>query len=418
MFLFAAEAAVVAGAARAGFAIGARPHGPIAWVTVSCAVALQIALYWADLYDVRVAADDSRGGTRLLFALGATFAMAAPVSLLAPTSVRTAVPFALAGAAVGAASLRALAPWEPLRRRLLVVGGGAALETLLGELRHADDLILSVETDPEVALAARAREVGANIVITAFDDPDAIPAGVLLACRFAGIEVVEAGAYIQRTRRKVPVELIRPESLIYDDGFCPSWLNKAGHRGISLVVGGALALGLAPLALLVALAIRLDSPGPVLYKQTRTGRGGKPFTMWKFRTMVHGAEAGSGAVWARRGDPRVTRVGAILRRSRLDELPQLVNVLSGDMDLVGPRPERPEFVTVLAQKIPFYEVRALVRPGLTGWAQIGFPYSASIEGARKKLAYDIYYVKNASPVLDLIVLFHTAKVVIMGRGAR
>jgi lipopolysaccharide/colanic/teichoic acid biosynthesis glycosyltransferase len=130
------------------------------------------------------------------------------------------------------------------------------------------------------------------------------------------------------------------------------------------------------------------------------------------------AEKGTGAVWARKNDPRVTRVGGFLRRTRLDELPQLLNVLAGDMDLVGPRPERPELIATLVKAIPFYEVRHLVRPGLTGWAQIGYPYGASIEDARQKLAYDIYYVKHASPLLDLIVLFHTAKVVIMGRGAR
>jgi len=140
--------------------------------------------------------------------------------------------------------------------------------------------------------------------------------------------------------------------------------------------------------------------------------------MLKFRTMRVDAEKGTGAVWARKNDPRVTRVGAFLRRTRLDELPQLHNVLRGDMDLVGPRPERPELIATLANAIPFYEVRHLVRPGLTGWAQIGYPYGASVEDARQKLAYDIYYVKHASPLLDLIVLFHTAKVVIMGRGAR
>jgi len=174
---------------------------------------------------------------------------------------------------------------------------------------------------------------------------------------------------------------------------------------------------LLPIALIIAAAIRFDSKGPIFYKQKRVGRGGKSFTMWKFRTMVTDAEKG-GAVWAQKRDPRVTRVGQFLRRSRLDEIPQLINVLVGDMDLVGPRPERPEFTAVLAKAIPFYDVRALVRPGLTGWAQIGYPYGASIEDAKQKLAYDIYYVKHASPILDLIVLFHTAKVVVMGRGAR
>jgi exopolysaccharide biosynthesis polyprenyl glycosylphosphotransferase len=419
MLLFLAEAAVIAGAARAGWAMGDAPDGPIVAIAVSCAVLLQIAFYWADLYDVRVASGDAPRGRRLLFALGATFAVAAPITLLAPPSIRTAVPFAMAGAAVGAAALRALAPWEPLRRRLLVIGHGRALEVLLAELGAGDDLVLAVERDPATDLVTRARQLGAQVIVTAFDEGRAgIPAGTLLACRFAGIEVAEAMTYVQQTRRKVPVELIRPDALIYDDGFCPGVLSVAGHRAISILVGGLLAVGLMPIAALVALAIRLDSPGPIFYRQVRVGQGGRTFSMWKFRTMRVDAEAGTGAVWAQQNDPRVTRVGGFLRRTRLDELPQLVNVLGGDMDLVGPRPERPEFVAMLTQLVPFYEVRHLVRPGLTGWAQIGYPYGASVEDARHKLAYDIYYVKHASPILDLIVLFHTAKVVVMGRGAR
>jgi exopolysaccharide biosynthesis polyprenyl glycosylphosphotransferase len=418
MMLFAAEAAVVAVAARAGWALGSAPHGPMLVVAVACAVVLQVAFYWADLYDVRVASDDSRRGRRLLFALGATFAIAAPITLLAPPGVRASVPFALAGAAVGAAALRAVAPWEPLRRRLLVVGSGKALDALLVELATSDDLVLGITRNRHADLVARSTALGARVIVTAFDEGRAgLPADTLLACRFAGIEVIEGMTYMQQTRRKVPVELIRPDALVYDDGFTPSRLGKAGHRLISLVVGGAIALAFLPIGILVALAIRLDSRGPVFYKQTRVGRGGKPFTMWKFRTMVTDAEK-DGAVWAQKSDPRVTRVGGLLRRTRLDELPQLLNVLAGDMDLVGPRPERPEFTATLSKAIPFYDVRALVRPGLTGWAQIGYPYGASIEDAKHKLAYDIYYVKHASPMLDLIVLFHTAKVVVMGRGAR
>jgi exopolysaccharide biosynthesis polyprenyl glycosylphosphotransferase len=419
VLLFAAEAAVIAAAARAGFAFGGDSHGPVLAASVTCAVVLQLALYWADLYDVRVAAGDAQRGQRLLFALGATFAIAAPATLLAPPGLRAEVSFALAGAGVGAAALRALAPWNPLRTRLMVVGNGRALDTLLTELSASEDILLGVERDPAVDLVTRARQAGAQVIVTAFDDDSfGVPAATLLACRFAGIEVVEAMAYVQRTRRKVPIELIRPEALVYDDGFTPSLASKIGHRAISLTVGGLLALGFFPVAALVALAIRLDSPGPIFYRQVRVGRGGKRFTIWKFRTMRVDAEKGTGAVWARRNDPRVTRVGGFLRRTRLDELPQLLNVLAGDMDLVGPRPERPELIATLVKAIPFYEVRHLVRPGLTGWAQIGYPYGASIEDARQKLAYDIYYVKHASPLLDLIVLFHTAKVVIMGRGAR
>jgi exopolysaccharide biosynthesis polyprenyl glycosylphosphotransferase len=418
MLLFASEAAVVAAAARAGWAIGGAPHGRMLVVAVTCAVVLQVAFYWADLYDVRIAADDSRRGQRLLFALGATFALAAPITLFAPENVRASVPFALAGAAVGAAALRAVAPWEPMRRRVLAVGDGLAFDALLAELGKGDDLVVAIERNRHLDLAARARQLGAQVIVTAFDDGrSGVPGDTLLACRFAGVEVVEAMTYVERARRKVPIELIRPDALVYDDGFIPTWLGKAGHRLISMLVGGLLALLLFPVALVIAAAIRFDSKGPIFYKQIRVGRLGKPFTMWKFRTMVTDAEK-AGAVWAQKRDPRVTRVGQFLRRSRLDEAPQLLNVLVGDMDLVGPRPERPEFTAVLAKAIPFYDVRALVRPGLTGWAQIGYPYGASIEDAKHKLAYDIYYVKHASPILDLIVLFHTAKVVVMGRGAR
>lgn len=419
VLLFAAEATVVALAARAGFAVGAKPEGPVVLLVVACAVFLQIALYWADLYDVRIAADDARQGRRLLFALGATFAMAAPVTWMAPAHMRAAVPFALAGAGIGATALRALAPWEPLRRRLLVVGSGPALDHVLRELRASDDLVLGVDKDPNTDLVSRVRKLGAQVVVTAYDDDVfGVPPATLLACRFRGIEVVTGVTYVERARRKVPVELIRPESLIYDDGFCPSVVGTAGHRAISIIFGGLLAILFAPIALLVALAVRFDSPGPIFYRQVRVGRAGRKFSMWKFRTMSDGAEKKTGAVWARTKDPRVTRVGAFLRRSRLDEVPQLINVLAGDMDLVGPRPERPEFVDMLAAAIPFYDIRHLVRPGISGWAQIGYPYGSSIEDAKQKLAYDIYYVKNASPILDLIVLFHTAKVMIMGRGAR
>jgi lipopolysaccharide/colanic/teichoic acid biosynthesis glycosyltransferase len=174
---------------------------------------------------------------------------------------------------------------------------------------------------------------------------------------------------------------------------------------------------MAPLILVAALAIKLDSRGPVLYAQDRVGAQGRPFRMLKLRTMRVDAEP-SGARWATKDDPRVTRVGRLLRRFRVDELPQLLNVLRGDMGVIGPRPERPEFVAELRQRIPYYDLRTLVPPGITGWAQICYPYAASLEEAREKLHYDLYYVKHLSVRLDLTILFHTAKVVLFGRGAR
>jgi len=183
------------------------------------------------------------------------------------------------------------------------------------------------------------------------------------------------------------------------------------HRLVALI-GGILSL---PIALLTAILIKLDSPGPVFYRQERVGKNGKPFTLMKFRSMVVDAEKG-GPVWASTSDDRATRVGRIIRKIRIDEIPQFWSILRGEMSFVGPRPERPHFVSQLAQEIPYYEQRHLIAPGLTGWAQIKYPYGASIEDARQKLQYDLYYIKNQSLVLDAIILFETIKIIIFGRG--
>jgi exopolysaccharide biosynthesis polyprenyl glycosylphosphotransferase len=300
-----------------------------------------------------------------------------------------------------------------------LVGAGDALRAALDELEdHGDDVLVAVRPPDAPDLLQTARAASADVIVVACEDRRGVPSGALLACRLGGVDVVDAVSYVERSRRKVPIRLLRPAALIYDEGFRRSRVADGARRLISLLASAFLFACAAPVTLVVALAIRLDSRGPVLYRQQRVGRGGRRFTMWKFRTMHLDAEAGGRAIWAAERDPRVTRVGAFLRRTRLDELPQLLNVIAGDMDLVGPRPERPEFVDKLAHAIPFYELRTLLRPGLTGWAQIRYPYGASVEDARQKLGFDLYYVKHASPLLDLIVLFHTAKVVVTGRGAR
>jgi exopolysaccharide biosynthesis polyprenyl glycosylphosphotransferase len=173
-----------------------------------------------------------------------------------------------------------------------------------------------------------------------------------------------------------------------------------------------------PVMLLVALAVLLSSPGPILYRQTRTGKDGIPFQLYKFRSMRQDAETGTGAVWATKDDPRVTAVGYWLRKLRLDELPQLLNVIRGEMSLVGPRPERPEFVQVLQKEIPYYRQRLCVKPGITGWAQVNHKYGDTIEDAITKLEYDLYYIKNLAPSLDAYIMFHTIKTVLLGRGAQ
>ena len=201
-------------------------------------------------------------------------------------------------------------------------------------------------------------------------------------------------------------------------GFPAGGLTAVLKRLSDIIVGLALLSLTLPLMALTMLAIKIDSPGPVFYRQQRVGQFDKPFTLLKFRSMTANAEAGGNPVWAQRNDPRVTRVGRFIRATRIDELPQLVNVLVGEMSLVGPRPERPHFVEQLSQAIPFYRQRSYVKPGVTGWAQINFPYGASVEDAREKLAYDLYYIKNRSILLDAAVLVSTVRVVLFGEGAR
>lgn len=219
----------------------------------------------------------------------------------------------------------------------------------------------------------------------------------------------------ERYTGKIPIESLRPSWLIFSPGF-QNLSSGAAQRGFD-IVAACLALSvLSPLILLTALAVKLTSRGPVLYHQRRVGLHGRVFWLHKFRSMDVGAEADTGPVWARPGDERVTAIGGFLRRTRLDELPQLWNILIGDMSVVGPRPERTDFVPELTRQIPFYGQRHVVRPGLTGWAQVRYPYGASIEDAAEKLKYDLFYIKNRSFALDLFILVATIKVVVLSRG--
>jgi sugar transferase (PEP-CTERM system associated) len=257
-----------------------------------------------------------------------------------------------------------------------------------------------------------------RLVVALEDERGQLPLEQLLELKLSNqMTIEEAPTFYERLTGKISTQGLRPSWFIFANG---SRQLRAYKRARRLADIGLALLGLvvsAPVMALTALAIKLDSRGPVFYRQERVGLGNTVFKIIKFRSMHAEAEA-SGPVWAREGDPRATRVGRVIRKLRIDELPQFLNILRGEMSFIGPRPERPIFVEWLGREIPFYSQRHLVKPGLTGWAQVCYPYGASPEDAREKLQYDLYYIKNQSPVLDAIILLETAKTVLFGKGAR
>ena len=238
----------------------------------------------------------------------------------------------------------------------------------------------------------------------------------LLDMKLNGVVFDHLASVYEEYTGKIALENLRPSWLIFSEGFRKSPVLTATKRVGDILAATIGLLLAAPIMGMVALAVRLSSPGPALYHQERVGQRGRTFTVHKFRSMRTDAEAATGAVWAQANDTRVTPVGAFLRKTRLDELPQLWNVLKGEMSLVGPRPERPEFVRMLTEQIPFYGQRHSVKPGVTGWAQVSYTYGASVEDAMEKLQYDLYYIKNLSMGLDLFVLFKTVQTVVLKRG--
>jgi sugar transferase (PEP-CTERM system associated) len=243
-----------------------------------------------------------------------------------------------------------------------------------------------------------------------------VPMDQLLACRLLGVTVLDLAGFWEKTKWEVPIDSLKGSWLVYGHGFVQGGLRRSIKRTFDVVSSIVLLVLLAPAMLLAMIAIRLDSPGPVIYRQPRVGTGGRIFMCMKFRSMCANAEGDGVARWSTRSDPRITRVGAFIRKSRIDELPQLFSVLKGEMSLVGPRPERPSFVDQFKGSIPFYELRHSVKPGITGWAQVRYHYGSSIEDARRKHQFDLYYVKNNSLLLDILILIETVSVVLFHEG--
>jgi sugar transferase (PEP-CTERM system associated) len=319
-----------------------------------------------------------------------------------------------------------------LRERVYVLGTGERAERLVSGLRERSALGVEVvgwSGDLEGLLTresaaahlmglARGKKGVHRVIVAMLDRRGTLPVEELLDLRLSGVKVEEATSWLEKITGRIEVEQLYPSWLIFAEGFRFSSVFRLIRRLVNFsvaFVGLVLSLPLLPF---IFLAVKLGSAGPALYRQQRVGRGGKIFYCYKFRTMRVDAEADTGATWAADDDPRITRVGKFLRSSRLDEIPQLWCVLKGDMHFVGPRPERPEFVEWLSKEIPYYGVRHVVRPGITGWAQVQYKYGNTLEDAREKLQYDLFYIKNASLGLDLLIMFQTIKTVLLGRGAQ
>ena len=321
-----------------------------------------------------------------------------------------------------AAGLRATA------RRLIVLASGdaTALLDLIPQIQEqrfevvrvvrVDDLRPDVELI-ELSVAALLRDQIWGIVVSSSDHCK-LPCEALLQCRINGIRVLSETSFWEQEARFIDTATQNPSWFLSAEGFRSSQVEQLRQRAFDLIIATALLALTLPLMLMVALLIKLDSRGPIMYRQDRTGLGGRSFSMLKFRSMRTDAETSGSPRWCQQADPRITRVGRLIRLTRIDELPQLLNVLRGNMSVIGPRPERPYFVDRLAAVIPHYNARHFVKPGITGWAQVKAPYGASIEDAQTKLRYDLYYVKHRGLRLDLLILLKTFKVILLQKGAR
>ena len=412
--------------------------------TLLIAYVCQLCLYYFDLYDdPRVQSDTHELFVRLLQALGLTALLLGAIYYWFPALVVGRGVFAMA--AMLAASVimgwRLAFFWGTrrvrARERLLLVGTTPVAVALARELynrRHdlGVEIVGFVDPDParvgmpvinpgiigtidDIPAVVRARSVD-RVVVSLADARGHLPMDKLLDMKLAGVSFEHLASVYEEYTGKIAVDNLRPSWLIFSPGFKKTRALIVAKR---LMDVAAATIGLAvslPIVALLAIAIKLTSPGPVFYRQERVGQDGRLFFVWKLRSMRQDAEAETGPVWATREDSRVTRVGRLMRRSRLDELPQLWNVLNGDMSLVGPRPERPQFVRDLTRQIPFYGQRHVVKPGVTGWAQVRYTYGASIEDATEKLQYDLYYIKHMSVAFDLYIVFDTIKTVVMRAG--
>ncbi|WP_019531062.1 TIGR03013 family XrtA/PEP-CTERM system glycosyltransferase [Dasania marina] len=326
-----------------------------------------------------------------------------------------------------------------LRRHVLVLGAGvkaAAIDRVRNEQAIGFDIVGFIPAAPEQTVLPQEKLLDAigglqhlvdkykvDEIVIAVDERRRsyggyFPLEELLECKLKGVRITEAVQFYERELSQIELSELHPGWMVFGDGFHYSLARDITKRLFDISICSLLLLLVWPLMLFAVVAVFLESGWPVLYTQTRTGLNGVPFKIYKFRSMTQDAEKGGKAVWAAANDARVTRVGAFMRNTRIDELPQIFNILRGEMSFIGPRPERPEFVEELKQSLPYYDFRHRVKPGLMGWAQLNYPYGASIDDAEKKLVYDLYYVKNHSLLLDMLIVVQTVEVILLGKGVR
>ncbi|MEN8210821.1 MAG: TIGR03013 family XrtA/PEP-CTERM system glycosyltransferase [Thermodesulfobacteriota bacterium] len=414
----------------------------IALITLIC----QICLYYNDLYDFKISSTITEISIRLLQALGITSIALAVIYFLFPMVIIDQKVFILSLLLL----MIFIIGWRLIyiqvlsrglfNERIIILGSSSLAKEILKAVTttidcgysvsimvtDAEDESLDIEIPDTVVvrkekkhLCRTALETSVNKVVVALKEKrGTFPAVELLNCRTAGIEVIEGSSFFEMLTGKVLVEKINPSWLIFSDGFRKSRIENFFKRIEDIVISSLMLFLLSPLLIFTAVLIKLESKGSVFFSQDRVGLYEQEYMMHKFRSMKEDAEKLTGPVWAETNDPRITKVGRFIRKFRIDELPQLWNVFTGKMSMVGPRPERKHFTDELKQKIPFYSERFNVKPGLTGWAQVSYDYGATLEDAVEKLNYELFYIKNLSLAMDIVIILRTIKTVLFGRGAR
>lgn len=418
------------------------PEARLLFVALSFAVAILAGMMATGLYqrDQRDTPFGTLSRVTIGFALGGAFMFGLSALVPGPEFERNLLGLAMLAAFIGVTACRLLyfdSTDERLARRILVLGAGQRAADIArlrrasdrqgirivgfipcqGDSTDAVDASVRLAIDMPLSDFAAAKHID-ELVVAPDDRRAGLPDAEMLDCKMQGIRIIGIDDFLERQLGRIRLSALRPSQLLYSDSLTNVIVRPWGKRSLDICASLVLLTLLAPVIVATAVAVRLDSRGPSLYRQKRVGRGGEVFTLYKFRSMRTDAEKDGVARWASDGDPRVTRVGAFIRRTRIDELPQLYNVLRGDMSFVGPRPERPEFVVALCEQIPYFELRHYVKPGLTGWAQVRYPYGASTDDARAKLEYDLYYIKNYSLFLDINIIVDTVQVVLWRKGAR